>query len=41
VLPLPGLITFGIFTIAIVLLKILLLKDIYVPYSLLFGAALV
>lgn len=41
VIPLPGLITFGLWVAIIVGLKLFVNKGIYVPYALLFGGALI
>lgn len=40
-MPLPGLITFAIYCVIVVLAKIFVIKGMYVPYALLFGGAIV
>lgn len=41
VIPLPGFLTFAIWCLVVALVKIFLIKGVYVPYTLLFGGALI
>lgn len=41
IVPLPGFLAFAIWTIVIVMVKIFLIKTTYVPYTLIFGGALI